>query len=179
MRCKAAVPFLVLLSAFALVANAADEKKEKPKESAADARFERFKQLAGDWVGPNPMPEAKGKDMHVTYKVSSGGSAVVETIMPGTDHEMVTVITKDGDDLVLTHYCMLGNQPHMKAPGKGDTDKVAFKFVSAGNMKSDKEMHMHDATFTFVDKDTLKTEWSHWMEGKEAGKATFELKRKK
>jgi hypothetical protein len=179
MHCRAAVSCLVLLAAFVVAAKAADDKKEKPKESAADARFECFKQLAGEWVGKNPMPDAKDKELHVTYKVTSGGSAVVETIMPGTDHEMVTVITKDGDDLSLTHYCMLGNQPHMKAPGKGDTDKVAFKFVSCGNLKSDKEMHMHEVTFVFVDKDTLKAEWAHWMDGKEGGKATFEMKRKK
>jgi hypothetical protein len=46
-------------------------------------------------------------------------------------------------------------------------------------MKSDKDMHMHDVTFTFVDKDTLKTEWTHYMDGKPAGNVVFEFKRKK
>jgi hypothetical protein len=40
-------------------------------------------------------------------------------------------------------------------------------------------MHMHSVTFTFVDKDTLQTEWTHYDDGKEAGKAIFELTRKK
>ena len=56
-----------------------------------------------------PAKLGEGKDAHeatVTYKVTSGGSAVVETIGPGTEHEMVTVIHPDGDDLMLTHYCM-------------------------------------------------------------------------
>ncbi len=181
MKIRATLPFLVVAVAFGLNAIAADEKKDAPKVSPADARFEHFKQLAGEWVGKAPPFEAgkDGQEMHVLYKVVSGGTAVVETIMPGTDHEMVTVIHKDGDDLVLTHYCMLGNQPHMKADLKGDDKKVAFQFVSGSNMKSEKDPHMHNATFTFVDKDTLKTEWSHWHDGKEAGTATFELKRKK
>src|SRR5262249_20178600 len=108
-----------------------------------------------------------------------GGSAVVETIFPGTEHEMVSVIHRDGPDLLLTHYCMLGNQPKMKASGKGENNKVEFKFVSATNLKSEKDKHMHDATYTFVDKDTLRSEWTHFNDGKAAGQVVFELKRKK
>jgi hypothetical protein len=84
----------------------------------------------------------------------------------------------DGDALALTHYCMLGNQPHMKAVPKAGDNKVAFEFVKATNLKSDKDMYMRSVTFTFVNKDTLKTEWTNYHEGKEAGRAVFELKRK-
>src|SRR5260370_20488200 len=66
----------------------------------------------------------------------------------------------------------------MKTKGKTDGDKIAFKFASASNLKSEKEMHMHDVTYTFVDKDTLKAEWTHYDDGKPAGTAVFELKRK-
>jgi hypothetical protein len=168
----------LLLSACA-VAYAAEEENEPKKESDANARFEPFKQLAGEWVGKMSHDGKESNEVHVRYKTVSGGSAVVETIAPDTEHEMVTVICPDGDDLALTHYCMLGNQPHMKADGKGDAGKVAFKFTSAGNMKSDKDMHMHDAVYTFVDKDTLKTEWTLYKDGKAAGTAVVELKRKK
>ena len=119
------------------------------------------------------------KEVHVQFKVTAGGSAVVETEFPGTDHEMVTVITQDGADLALTHYCMLGNQPHMKADGKGAADKIPFQFVSVGNANPDKDMFMHDVTYTFVDKDTLKSEWTHCHDGKVQGSIVIELKRKK
>ena len=33
---------------------------------------------------------------------------------------------------------------------------------------------MHDATYTFVDKDTLKTEWTHYVDGKPGGKVVFD-----
>jgi hypothetical protein len=91
------------------------------------------------------------------YRVTSGGSAVVETLFPNTDHEMVTVIHPDGEDLLLTHYCMVGNQPQMKAPGTSAGKEVAFKFVRATNLKSADDMHMHDVTYTFVDNDTLRS----------------------
>jgi hypothetical protein len=151
------------------------ETKTPPKKSPA---LEQFAQLAGEWMGKGSHGDMQ-HDMHVVYKVTSGGSAVVETIAPGTDHEMVTVIHPDGDSLLLTHYCMLGNQPQMKANPKAGDKKVAFEFVKATNLTSDKDMYMHDVTFTFIDKDNLKTEWTNYNEGKPAGKAIFELKRKK
>src|SRR5262245_17392727 len=72
------------------------------KQNEKSSAFEKFKQLAGEWQGTGDG--AHGKDMKVKYQVTSGGSAVVETVFPGTDHEMVTVIHPDGDDLLLTHY---------------------------------------------------------------------------
>ena len=163
---------LLLVGAMAPVTGA--DTKQPEKETAKNARFEQFKQLAGDWVG-----KAQGREIHIQYKVTSGGSAVMETIFPGSEHEMVTLIHPDGDDLLLTHYCMLGNQPHMRASAQGEVNKVEFKFVRATNLKSEKSPHMHDATYTFVDRDTLKTAWTHYKDGKDAGQMAFELKRKK
>ena len=102
-----------------------------------------------------------------------------ETLFPGTPMEMMSVYHMDKSDLMMTHYCMLGNQPHMKADGKGATDKVPFQFVSVGNANCDKDMFMHDVAYTFVDKDTLKAEWTMFHEGKAGGKVVIELKRKK
>ena len=48
------------------------------------------------------------------FKLTGGGSAVQETIFPGAAHEMVSVYHADGKDVVMTHYCALGNQPKMK-----------------------------------------------------------------
>jgi hypothetical protein len=142
----------------------------------ADARFEKFKALAGDWVGKG-SGEKGNIDLHINYKVTSGGNTVVETIMPGTDHEMVTLIHRDGKDVLLTHYCHLGNQPRMKA-GPADGAKVPFTFTGGTNMKSEKDMHMHAVTYTFTDKNTLKAEWVLFSDGKAAGTMTMELKRK-
>ena len=38
---------------------------------------------------------------------------------------------------------------------------------------------MHNVTYTFVDKDTLKSVWTHYQDGKAAGDVVIELKRKK
>jgi hypothetical protein len=166
--------------AFALVGVAtASDKHHKPAAKTSPG-FERFKELAGEWVGKSDKPEHGGDGtLHAVFKVTSAGSAVEETMLPGTDHEMINMIHPDGDDIVLTHYCAIGNQPEMKAPDKIEGKDVAFKFVRGGNMKSTDEMHMHSVTYTFVDKDTLKTTWTNYDKGKPAGEMVFELKRKK
>src|SRR5205085_8616140 len=138
---------IVSCTVWSVGANAQGEKKVQP----ASAGLERFAQLAGEWVGTGTHGDIE-HEARVVYKVTSGGSAVVETIDPGGDHEMITVIHPDGDSLLLTHYCMLGNQPQMRAKPKTGDKTVAFEFVKATNMKSDKEMHMRTAKYTFVDK---------------------------
>jgi hypothetical protein len=173
-RAALALPILMALATAPLVGQ---DQKPHEKVAAKNAAFEQFKRLAGEWVG-----KAQGKDghdVHVRYKVTAGGSAVVETLFPGTAHEMVSVIHPDGADLLLTHYCHLGNQPQMKASGQGAGSKVEFKFVRATNLKSEKDKHMHEATYTFVDGDTLRSEWTLYNEGKAAARVAFELKRKK
>jgi hypothetical protein len=164
---------LVLVAAGGLETTAA-----APGAAAPDAQrptFEAFKKLVGEWVGAG----AGDEQLRVTYKLTAGGSALVETELPGSDHEMVTIIHPDGDDVVLTHYCHLGNQPQMRAPGKFDGKQVAFKFVRATNLKSEQDMHMRSVTYTFVDDDTLKAEWTVHQGGKPGGTAIFLMKRKK
>jgi hypothetical protein len=178
MKIRAVLALVACVSLVFLASLAADEKKATAKKYAG---LEPFALLAGDWEGKEVSGKGTeaGQQANVNYKVTSAGSAVVETLLPGTPHEMVTIIHPDGDHLVLTHYCALGNQPRMKTEGKPEGNKVAFKFDSASNLKSDQDMHMHEVTYTFVDKDTLKSEWTHYNEGKAAGTVVFEFKRKK
>lgn len=114
----------------------------------------------------------------VTYKVTGAGSALVETMAPGSPYEMVSVYHMDGDKLVMTHYCGAGNQPHMALkPGK-DANVLLFDFVSGSNMKPS-DMHMHRVTFTFVDADHVIADWQSYSDGKPGETAHFDMKRVK
>jgi hypothetical protein len=167
-----------LLAVIALVVGLAVNAVAQDKAKAKPSQLDMLKKLAGEWTGKGSHGEHQ-LDATVTYKVTGGDSAVVETHFPGTEHEMITVYTLDGDDLVLTHYCMLGNQPRMKADRGGDGKKLAFKFTGAGNLKSEKDPHMHDLTIELVDDDHIKSTWTFYQDGKPAEKATFDMKRKK
>ena len=96
-----------------LLAVAASARADEKAASTASQRFEALKKLAGDWVEVGKDGKLTDKVVS-TLRVTSGGTAVQETIFPGSDHEMVTMYHLDGADLVLTHYCMLGNQPRMR-----------------------------------------------------------------
>src|SRR6187551_3709607 len=80
--------FLTAFSAVALcalvsVALADDEKGE------ATTAFGKLKQLDGTWTGAVGKPD--GDAAKVIYKVTAGGSVVMETLFPGTDHEMISM----------------------------------------------------------------------------------------
>lgn len=163
--------------ALALIAPAVGAMAEEKTSSATTAQFEALKKLAGDWVelGKNGKP---GDQIASSIRVTAAGSVVQETLFPGTPHEMVTMYHLDGPNVVLTHYCILGNQPTMRAePGK-DASRLVFKFVSAGNLKSDAEHHMDHATLTLVDDDHYRAEWISCQDGKPCHTANLDFVRK-
>ena len=90
---------------------------------------------------------------------------------------MVTMYHLDGDKLVLTHYCMLANQPKMALTDKSTVDELVFDFAGGSNVKK-KDMHMHAMRLRFENKDTIATEWDMFNEGKKVDSKRFFLTRK-
>lgn len=129
--------------------------------------LEKFKALAGTWVEADKDGKPTDKVVSV-IKVTAGGSAVQETQFPGTPMEMVSVYHLDGADLVMTHYCVLGNQPRMKADPKSPADKIHFTFAGGTNLDPAKDTHMHEATITFVGADRYEMTGVAWVDGKPA-----------
>ncbi len=165
------------LCTIALLAACAVSKAEEKGGPTALQQFESLKKLAGEWVevGKDGTPTEK---VVSSIRVTSAGSAIEETLFPGGDHEMVTMYFLDGDRLLLTHYCALGNQPQLRAePGK-DAKQIAFKFIGATNLKSADEHHMHEATLTLAGPDRYQSEWISNKEGKTCHKVQFDLMRK-
>jgi hypothetical protein len=164
-----------LVAVVVLVLGGIADDKPAVKAGPKNAAFEKIKALAGDWEAT----PASDHGMHagpVTYKVTSGGSTVQETLFAGTPHEMVTMYYLDNGELALTHYCMLHNRPHMYAGAQPNGDKLVLKCKEGD--KIEKEDHMHQVTFTFIDADHFKTEWVMYKDGKPAETAVFDLKRK-
>ena len=144
-----------------------------PKNEA----FERFKGLVGDWVALEDGEMSKKGDLVATYRLTASGTAVVEDIFTGTPHAMTTVYYLDGPDLVLTHYCMEGNQPRMRAKATS-SPRVQFVYDGGTNIDPKHSRHMHQATFEFLGKDEIKSDWSEFAEGKPVMNAVMHLTRK-
>ncbi len=143
-----------------------EDKHDHPLPAAPKhAQFEKLKGLAGTWL----MTDKDGKpteEVASVIKVTAGGSAVQETLFPGQPHEMILMYTVEGSDLVLTHYCVLGNQPRMKADPKSPNNQIKFEFAGGPNLDPKKDHHMHGATLTFIDDKHVQVEGEGWENGK-------------
>jgi hypothetical protein len=162
-----AITVFSLLCLWPIAAGATSvEPKQDAEPPQAPHLIDRFKALAGEWSGEglddNSMPGAK-----VRYTVTAGGHAVEELLFAGSPHEMRTLYVRDGDEVVLVHFCASGNHPKMR--GRLDAaGRVVFEFDGAVNFDPTKAGHMHDASFTFVGPDELRTRWQFWENGRPA-----------
>lgn len=145
-----------------------------PREAGpVNAGFEKMKSLAGTWKGT----EQGGKKISLTYKVVSGGSAVMETNNSDKHKDgMISMFHLDGERLLMTHYCSLGNQPRMQGSALTPDGKLAFMFVDGTNMVAS-DPHMHALTITFHGKDKITEDWTMQSEGKDQMHAVMELTR--
>ncbi|MGE5840286.1 MAG: hypothetical protein ACM34H_10145 [Deltaproteobacteria bacterium] len=134
-----------------------------------------MKELAGVWEGTSKMGK-EGEKVRIEFRVSSAGSSVVETLLPGTPHEMVSVYFDDKGQLTMTHYCALKNQPRMMLR-KADAQNLKFEFVGGTNINPKRDAYMHSLTITIVDKNHIIEKWALFEGGKEKEKTVFELTR--
>jgi hypothetical protein len=137
--------------------------------------LEKMKKLAGTWLAADK--DGKPTDQVVSViKVTAGGSAVHETLFPGQPHEMVSIYTAQGPDLIMTHYCVLGNQPRMKADPKSPPNQIVFRFAGGTNLNVAKDKHMHEATLTIVSDDRIEIQGTGWENGAPAKEMCCGLK---
>lgn len=136
---------------------------------------ERVKTLAGTWEGDGA---SEGPQV-TTFSVCSAGSAVREIMFPGTPHEMTNMYHMDGDSLVMTHYCAMGNQPRMRATVGPNPNELRFEFDGVTNLRKPDEMYMGSMTLTIVDQDHIRETWQHYVKGVKGDPTVFELTRKR
>ena len=153
-----------ILAAFAAsVAAAAYAPAGSAPAIDSAAAFARLKTLAGNW-------EAATKDMgkvKVSYELVSDGTAVLEKFSGERMPSMITLYHRDGERLLLTHYCMAGNQPRMAAKSfDAKTGELVFDFLDATNLASPAAGHMHAVTFKFLDAKNFSATWTFYENGK-------------
>lgn len=165
----------ILLSICLIATSLFADEKPMPKHEGSE-ELQKVKALAGTWFGE--MDHGKGPmPCQITYRVTAGGSAVVETFNPGTPMEMVSMYHDEKGKLTMTHYCMLGNQPKMrlsKAKGK----QVVLKLLKKAVPDLDKP-HMNGLTIDFLAKDKIKHTWGCCEGGDKCSNMTVEFTRKK
>ena len=131
---------------------------EGPDNVTADEAFGRLKTLAGRWNTHVMTPD--GPTANVDYRVTGGGTVIMETLFAGAPHEMITMYTLDGENLVATHYCAMGNQPVMKLDlGASTRDNLVFEYVGVHGRNAAAD-HVHDGRIRFLANGDVQSEWN-------------------
>ena len=156
------LPLLTLVAVTGITAQAAITPEQA---------FNAIKSLQGDWRGPaamKGMPPSRS-----VFRVTAGGSAVEETIFPGSPMEMISVYHMDKGDLLMTHYCALGNQPRMKLNAKKSSPReLVFDFDGGTNFNPRRDKHMRTLTLKLsapskTAAPTITTSGTSWTGGKQ------------
>ena len=127
--------------------------------------FERFLGFAGQWHGKS----TRGWEDEVSARVIAKNSVVVmRSFEAHPGEEMLTTFAMDGEDLLLTHYCIAGNQPRLVASSiSEDGLTVTFTFRDATNLPSRDTGHMDKVVYRLVDENHLTSQWTWYQDGEE------------
>lgn len=128
--------------------------------------------LEGRWEVETPGGE---KLVHV-FSVGASGTAVREIMFPGSPQEMTNMYTLAGNQLALTHYCAMGNQPTMRADGlRGN--RIEFHSTGVSDLASPDEVYMAEMTLVLVDHDHIEQHWRAFKGKKLDHETVFKLAR--
>ena len=136
--------------------------------------FAPVRALAGRWEGQ----DADGKKLTVEFKLTAGGSAVREDMFPASENEMTNMYTLDGNRLRLTHYCAMGNQPHLIG-NMSQMGRFDFETEVVSDLKKSDEPYMGSMTLVLVDADHIEEHWRALKSGKVDHETVFKLARVK
>jgi hypothetical protein len=124
--------------------------------AAADP-FEQMKSLAGEWQAELP---GYGPILD-SIRVVSKGTALEETLGTPDDNE-ISLYTRDGQRLLLTHFCALTADGHVARleSGAGSPAALEFTLTSLSNLADEAAPHMRRVVITFIDRDHFRERWT-------------------
>lgn len=173
MKRPMSIAFLLVVAWCGYVSGQAKKPEAIPQKPSSPA-FDRIKALAGEWEGK----ASDGMVVRTTYRVVSNGSAVMNVLDPGGEHEMITMFHMDGPNVMVTHYCAVGNQPRMVAKPGAKADVIEFAFKDVTNVSNAAEGHMYGLTLAITDANHHDQRWT-FREGKDIHRQAFSFERKK
>ena len=179
MKSRISIGLTILVAVgIAMTQLGAGSQDKLDKSAIAKKQFEQMKMLVGNWEGM-AMQGEEGSPGVVTYRLTASGSVILETMNGGTPGEMITMYHLDGENLMLTHYCAVRNQPRMKAKHSVNTKSIDFAYFDGTNMDPKKDMYMHGVKFNFADDGSVETTWTMYSGGVEQNQMKIQMHRVK
>ena len=123
-----------------------------------------MKALAGEWQADLP---GYGQILD-SIRLVSKGTAVEETLGTPSDNE-VSLYTRDGKRVLLTHFCALTSDGHVArletGALQGSPGRLEFTLVSVTNLHDKAAPHMRRVLITLLDQDHFSEKWTKTEKG--------------
>ncbi|MGH8105558.1 MAG: hypothetical protein ACREO1_07445 [Arenimonas sp.] len=116
-----------------------------PAEDPTMLVFKQLSGLVGGWAGKSPS----GRENKVNYRLTAGGTVLVETWSLSSGRESMTMYHIDGETLIATHYCPQGNQPRLVL--MPDDEKLSFAFHDGTNLHIPGKAHQYSFWLKIID----------------------------
>jgi hypothetical protein len=130
--------------------------------------FETFKGFEGKWAirsGQKALP------IEMTYESGSKGSIVTEKF-----GKELSVFYRDGQNLLMTHFCNAGNQPRLRLRENTQPGVFEFQMFDITNLQSADADHVERVIYRIVDDKTINLEIV-WKNGKSEESEKYTLTR--
>lgn len=134
------------------------------------AAFDTLKGLQGKWA---IQSEGKTLAISMSYEVGSKGSIVTEQF-----GKELSVFYRDGQGLVMIHFCNAGNQPRLRLRENGPSGVLEFETFEITNLKAPDTSHVQRVIYRLIDPNTVDLEIV-WQQGKSQSSEKYHLFRNK
>ena len=134
----------------------------------SERAFTIFKSLQGNWE-----IESNGKALPIqmTYEVGSKESIVIERF-----GKEFSVIYRDSENLLMTHFCNAGNQPRLRLKESRQTGVFEFETFDITNLKDSGAPHVEKIVYKVIDEKRIDLEIL-WKKGQSEDSETYALSR--
>lgn len=122
----------------------------------SETAFDTFKGFQGKWT---IQSTGKTLPIEMTYEVGSNGAIVTERF-----GKELSVIYRDGQSLLMTHFCNGGNQPRLRLKESSRPGLFEFDMFDITNLKNADAAHVEKIIYTVTDDKKIDLEIV-WKEG--------------
>jgi hypothetical protein len=134
--------------------------------------FQSLKSLVGEWQGRTE----NGRTILVSYRLTANDTVLVESWTMSPTRQSMTVYHMDGEHLIATHYCPIGNQPRLQYQPDLSAERLEFSFLDATNLPDQNSAHQH-AFWVRIDSGESFTREETYAENGEVGSETISFTR--
>lgn len=112
--------------------------------------FDTLKTLQGNWA---IQSEGKTLPIQMVYQVGSKSSIVTEQF-----GKELSVFYRDGNDVLMTHFCNGGNQPRLRLKQNSQAGVLEFEMFDITNLKDAEAPHVQRIIYRLTGEKEMKLE---------------------